>query len=93
MHATILISTWLATPSTGVPSLGTLLLSALIIGFLMLAGTWFLNRSRSAVKPSDRILTKETDDKGVPLFFDLDSYKSGPGTAARAAGNTRAPRR
>jgi hypothetical protein len=89
MHATMLISTWIATPSTGAPSLSTLLVSALIVGFLMLAGTWFLNRSTSTVKPSDRILTKELDDKGVPLFFDLDSHNSRPG----AAGNSRTPRR
>lgn len=93
MHATLLISTCLAEPSSALPSLSTLLLCALVVGFLMLAGSWLLNRSSSTTKASDRILTNQLDDKGVPLFFDLDTHDAGTGAAARTACRTRAPRR
>lgn len=92
MHVSLLATCFAA--SANMPSLSTLAVTALIVAFCMAVGSWVLNRSRSAVKPSERVLTNETDDKGVPVFFDLDSYKSeGNGPARPAACRTPAPRR
>jgi hypothetical protein len=90
MHLTILISTWIVTQSN-TPSVSSILLTGLVVVVVMFAGSVALNRSGSSVRPSDRALSKQVDDKGVPVFF--DSGSSGVSADARAACRTRAPRR
>ena len=93
MHVAMLFAFCFA--AAGSISIKSILVTALVVGFVMIAGTLSLNRSRSSVKPSERILTKEVDDNGVPLFFDLNSYREGGNGPARpaAACRTPAPRR
>jgi|HubBroStandDraft_6_1064221.scaffolds.fasta_scaffold1545389_1 hypothetical protein len=74
MHEAQLISTWLELREH-LPSLSTLLFSLPVFGFLLFAG-WRSASSRSKSRAADRILTKQIDDKGVPLFFDLDTHDS-----------------
>jgi hypothetical protein len=90
MHLTILISTWIAAQSN-TPSVSSILLTALVVVVVMFAGSLALNRSGSSVKPGDRALSREVDDKGVPIFF--DSGNSGVSADARAACRTRVVRR
>lgn len=92
MHPTLLISTWFALREY-MPSTSTLLISLPVLGFLLFLGSRSVARSRSTSRAADRILTGKTDDSGVPLFFDLDTHDSVPGSPARAACRTRAPRR
>ena len=92
MHVSLLISTWIAAQAH-MPSLSTMLISLPVLGFLLFAGSRAAFKSKSASRPTDRVLTSQIDDKGVPVFFDLGPNDGSAFTAARAVCRTRAPRR
>jgi hypothetical protein len=75
------------------PSLSTVLIAVTILGFLLFAGTRVAYKSGSKGRPAERVLTSQTDDKGVPVFFDLSTQKDSAYTAARAASRMQEPRR
>lgn len=81
MHETLPILAGLAIQAR-LPSLTAMLLSLSVFGFLVFAGTRSVSRSRSISRPADRVLTNTVDDKGVPLFFVLDTHDSDEPTPA-----------
>jgi len=92
MHPTLLICTWFALREY-MPSTTILLFSLPALGFLLFVGSRSVARSRSTSRAADRILTGNADDNQIPLFLDLDTHDSVPGSPARVACRTRAPRR
>jgi len=91
MHVTLLISTWVAAQGH-LPSLTTILISVFVLGFLLIAGSRAAFKPHSTTRPAERPLTGQTDDKGVPIFFDLGTNGSAF-TSAKAIYRPRAPRR
>jgi len=88
MHEATSIAVWF-TSQGNLPSLTTMLLSVPVLGFLLFVGSRSANRSRSKSRVTDRILTNETDEKGVPVYFDLGPDNGSAYTAARAVSRTR----
>jgi hypothetical protein len=88
MHVALLISASLG-QGGHLPSLSTVLISLPVLGFLLFVGSRSAFKSSSKGKAADRVLTNQLDDKGVPLFFDVDSQDGGAYTSARAVCRTR----
>jgi hypothetical protein len=91
MHLSLFISTWFAAQAH-LPSTGTLLISIPILGFLLFAGSRAAFKTNSG-RPADRVLTGQTDDKGVPVYFDVNSKNCTAFTAAREVSRTNFTRR
>jgi len=83
MHEALLIS-MLFVSAAHMPSLTTMLISVPVLGFLLYLGSRSAFKS-AKTKAADRILTNQLDDKGLPLFFDVDSNDGSAFTAARDA--------
>jgi len=91
MHEALMISTLYAS-AAHLPSLTTILISVPVLGFLLFVGSRSAFQSHAKNRAAGRVLTGQTDDKGVPLFFDVDSNDDAF-TSARDACRTHLRRR